>query len=110
MAGVGTEITEYLKEYHMTEAKAIKGRDLCELFNVKDKQLRNIITVLRQEQKPICSSSNGYWYSKAPEDLEKTLHRMEAQVHNMNFSITGLKRILQEVKENEKEESGKEKK
>jgi hypothetical protein len=72
------------------------------LFNLKDKQLRNVVTVLRQEGKPICSSSYGYWYSRVPEDLEKTLHRLEAQVHNMNFSIAGLKRILQEVQDDER--------
>ena len=97
MAGVGADITEYLKENHKTEEDAIKGRDLRMLFNLKDKQLRNVISVLRQNGKPICSSSNGYWYSKDQEDLEKTLHRMEAQVHNMNYSIAGLKKILQEV-------------
>ena len=99
MADVGAEIVEYLKEHHKTEDTAIKGRDLCILFNLKDKPLRNLVAILRQKGKPICSSSNGYWYSKAPEDLEKTLHRMEAQVHNMNFSIAGLNRILKEVQD-----------
>lgn len=100
MAGVGTGIAEYLKEYHKVEAQAIKGREIRILFNLcDDKQLRNIVTVLRQEGEPICSSSNGYWYSYEPEDLEKTIHRMEAQVFNMNRSIAGLSRILQEVKD-----------
>ena len=99
MAGVGTDIAEYLKEYHRTEGEAIKARDLRMLFNLQDKQLREVIAVLRQEGEAICSSSYGYWYSKDPEDLKKTVHRMEAQVHNMNFSITGLKRILQEIQD-----------
>lgn len=97
MVGVGADITEYLRDNHKTEREAIKGRDLCVLFNMKDKHLRNIVSVLRQDGEPICSSSNGYWYSKDPEDLEKTLHRMEAQVHNMNYSIAGLQRTLQEI-------------
>lgn len=29
MAEVGKDITEYLKEFHTTEGKAIKARELC---------------------------------------------------------------------------------
>lgn len=99
MASVGADITEYLKDYHLSENKAIKGRELCVLFNLTDKQLRNVVSGLRQEGKPICSSSYGYWYSTDPEDIEKTIHRLEAQVENMNISVKGLKRALQEVQD-----------
>lgn len=103
MIKLHTDIADYLRDYYPKESGAIKGRELCALFNLKDKQLRNIVTVLRQEGEAICSSSYGYWYSRDPEDLEKTLHRLEAQVRNMNYSIAGLQRILQEV-QNEPEE------
>lgn len=99
MASVGADITEYLKDYHLSENKAIKGRELCVLFNLTDKQLRNVVSGLRQEGKPICSSSYGYWYSTDPEDIEKTIHRLEAQVENMNISVNGLKKALQEVQD-----------
>jgi hypothetical protein len=99
MASVGADITEYLKDYHLSENKAIKGRELCVLFNLTDKQLRNVVSGLRQEGKPICSSSYGYWYSTDPEDIEKTIHRLEAQVANMNISIRGLEKALQEVQD-----------
>ena len=95
---IDNDLVEYLKDHHNTEEKAIKSRDLSVLFNLKSRDIRNIVTVLRQEGKPVCSSSNGYWYSEDPEDLEKTLHRMEAQVHNMSLSIAGLKKKLLEVK------------
>lgn len=94
MASVGADITEYLKEYHKHENEAIKGRELCVLFNLTDKQLRNVVSGLRQDGEAICSSSYGYWYSTDPEDIEKTLHRMEAQVKNMNVSIAGLQKVL----------------
>ena len=99
MASVGADITEYLKDYHLSENKAIKGRELCVLFNLTDKQLRNVVSGLRQEGKPICSSSYGYWYSTDPEDIEKTIHRLEAQVANMNISIRGLEKASQEVQD-----------
>lgn len=95
---IDNDLVEYLKDHHNTEEKAIKSRDLSVLFNLKSRDIRNIVTVLRQEGKPVCSSSNGYWYSEDPEDLEKTLHRMEAQVHNMSLSIAGLQKKLLEVK------------
>lgn len=101
MVSVGTDIAEYLKLCHKTEAEAIKGRNLRELFGLQDKQLRSEIALLRQEGEAICSSSNGYWYSKDLGDLEKTLHRLEAQVHNMENSIAGLQRILQEARDEE---------
>jgi len=94
MAGVGAEITEYLKDYHTEERTAIKGRELCVLFNLTDKQLRNVVSGLRQDGEAICSSSYGYWYSTDPEDVEKTLRRLEGQVKNMNVSIAGLQKVL----------------
>ena len=91
---VGKEMLDYLKDYHTKEAKALKSRDLRTLFNLTDKQVRNVVTQLRQEGKPVCSSSYGYWYSEDPEDIEKTIHRLDAQVKNMNISINGLRKAL----------------
>ena len=94
MERVDVEILDYLKDYHTEEHKAVKGRELCVLFNLTDKQIRNVVSGLRQEGLPVCSSSCGYWYSEDPEDIEKTLRRLEGQVKNMNSSITGLKKAL----------------
>ena len=85
----------YLKDYHNKESEAVKNRELRSLFSLTDKQVRNVVSQLRQEGEPICSSSYGYWYSTDPNDIEKTLHRLEAQVGNMNISIKGLKQALQ---------------
>ena len=106
MAGVGSDIAEYLRDNHNTEENAIKGRDLCVLFNLRDKQIRNVVSVLRQGGEPICSSSSGYWYSNDPEDLEKTIYRMESQVANMNYSIEGLYRILKDIEQENKGYTG----
>lgn len=79
MAEVGKDITEYLKEFHTTEGKAIKARELCVLFNVHQKQLRNIVSDLRQNGEAICSSTYGYWYSRDPDDISTTLSRLVGQ-------------------------------
>ena len=38
MADTGRDIVEYLQEFHKEERTAIKGRELCVLFNLTDKQ------------------------------------------------------------------------
>lgn len=94
MADVGRDIAEYLKDYHTEESTAIKARDLCTLFNLTNRDIRNVVSGLRQEGEAICSSTSGYWYSTEPEDISKTLRRLEGQVMNMNNSIKGLKKVL----------------
>ena len=101
MFDVGTDIVEYLKAYHKDEATAIKGRDLRVLFNLTDRELRLVISSLRQNGEAVCSSTWGYWYSENPEDIQITLSRLEGQVKNMNLTIKGLKEVLTGGKEDE---------
>ena len=91
------DIAEYLKEYHTTEADAIKNRELRELFNLTDRQVRRIVHELRCKGVAICSSSEGYWYSENRADIKRTLHKMEAQIQDMEYSIAGLYKALKEV-------------
>lgn len=96
---IGMDITEYLKDYHNTEKTAIKGRDLCVLFNLHSKQLRNVVSDLRRDGKPICSSNAGYWYSEKAEDIDCTITRLSEQVKNMSRSIEGLYKAKGAVKD-----------
>ena len=93
MGGVAQDVAEYLQEYHTTEQTAIKARDLGDLFNLRGKPLRDIISVLRQNSVPICSSWFGYWYSTDPKDIEKTLHQLKSRVKNINPAIAGLDKV-----------------
>lgn len=86
------DLIEYLKDNHTTEGKALKSRQICELFNLHSKQVRNIVSVLRQKGEPVCSSNYGYWYSTDPEDLDRTIQRLSAQVKNMSRAVEGLHR------------------
>lgn len=95
---VNSDIVAYLRDYHNTEFTAIKGRDLCTLFNLHSKQIRNIVGELRQSGEPICSSNCGYWYSTNVEDLDRTIGRLSAQVKNMNLSVDGLYRAREAIK------------
>ncbi|GKH50337.1 hypothetical protein CE91St46_14480 [Eubacteriales bacterium] len=97
---VAADIVDYLREYHTSENKAIKGRELCELFNLHSKQVRNIVSDLRQDGEPICSSNYGYWYSKELDDIDRTIKRLSEQVKNMSRAIEGLQKA-KEVAQNE---------
>jgi hypothetical protein len=88
------DVLEYLKNYHTEESEAIKGRELCELFNITARQVRILVSRLRRDGEAVCSSTHGYWYSTDPADIDITLRRLEEQVKHMNSAITGLKGIL----------------
>lgn len=84
------DIVDYLKDYHTEEKNAINCGELAQLFNVTSKQVRNIISALRQDGAPICSSSYGYWYSEDRADLLRTLNKIRSQIHNMECTAKGL--------------------
>ncbi len=91
---LGELVLDYLKDNHFSEETAVKNRDLAEMFNLRGRELRDLVTTLRQRGNPVCSSSYGYWYSTDPADVEKTLRRLEGQVKSMNVSIEGLRRAI----------------
>lgn len=94
-------IIDYLMEYHNTEKKAINSRSLCELFNLHSKQVRSLVSVMRQNGEPVCSSNNGYWYSTEIENIDRTIKRLAEQVKNMNRAIEGLNKAKERVIEYE---------
>jgi hypothetical protein len=92
LMSVAEDVLEYLKEYHNSETKAIKSRGLCELFNLQNRQVRHLVSGLRQKGSPICSSNSGYWYSEDREDIDSTINRLSDQVRNMSLTIRGLRK------------------
>ena len=87
-------LLEYLKDYHTAESMAVKSRELRSLFNLTDRQVRILVSHLRRCGEPVCSSSCGYWYSTDPEDIQKTIQRLTAQIDNMIDSTAGLNKAL----------------
>lgn len=86
------EIAYHLKDYYTTEDNAISAGGLGELYNLTKRQVRMVVTSLRKEGFPICSSNMGYWYGKNKKDVEKTVNRLEAQITNMQKAVNGLLR------------------
>lgn len=85
------ELLEYLQDHHATELRAVGARELSTLFNTTQRGLRAMVTELRKQGNPVCSSNHGYWYSEDPEDIGKTVARLEAQVDKMEQAVNGLK-------------------
>lgn len=92
MQDIHKDIKDHLKQFNQSESTAISAGDLGELYNLTKRGVRAVVTVLRQEGYPICSSNAGYWYSTDPEDIEKTAKRLEAQAINMSKAVDGLRK------------------
>lgn len=84
------EIMCHLRAGYTTEDEAINARELGELYNLTKREIRMVVTALRKEGYPICSSNNGYWYGKNEKDVDKTVKRLEAQIANMQEAVDGL--------------------
>ena len=87
----GNDLLEYLQDHHTEEINAVGARELSTLFNITQRGLRSLVTELRKEGYPVCSSNSGYWYSEDEEDIRKTVDRMEAQMEKMEQAVAGLK-------------------
>ena len=65
-------IEVFLREYHMGEERAVHSKDLEALFFISGRALRRCIKQLREEEIPICSSKNGYYYAKDQAEIKKS--------------------------------------
>ncbi len=65
-------IEVFLREHHMGEERAVHSKDLEALFFISGRSLRKCIKQLREEEVPICSSKNGYYYAKDQAEIKKS--------------------------------------
>ena len=61
----------FLREHHKGEERAIHSKELEALFSLTGRALRRIISELRKEEIPICSSKDGYFYAKTQAEIKK---------------------------------------
>ena len=84
------EINEYLKKNHTGSEKAVFSEELERLFSMNGRSVRRLISSLRQDGYPICSSSKGYYYAKTQEEINKTVSRLNELVTGVSNARTGL--------------------
>ena len=89
-------IAEYLKRHHRGEKNAVTSRELETAFDVKGKDLRNIINALRRDGVPIASSGSGYFYAATAQEVRHTIAHMTHRISGISAAIRGLTRALDE--------------
>jgi len=83
-------ICAYLKKHHTGAGRAVHSRELEQLFSIDGRSLRRCISELRQEGKPICSDSTGYYYAEKQDDINHTIARLNKLVTRIANARTGM--------------------
>ncbi|MBQ3424648.1 MAG: HTH domain-containing protein [Eubacterium sp.] len=85
-----TDVLNYLKGNHRGEEQAVSSKELEQLFSLEGRSVRRIISALRQEGHPICSSQKGYYYAASQQEINETIARLNEFVTGISNSRTGL--------------------
>ncbi|MBQ9825927.1 MAG: hypothetical protein IJM61_01935 [Firmicutes bacterium] len=83
-------IEAFLREYHKGEERAVHSKDLEALFFISGRDLRRLISELRKEEIPICSSRNGYFYAGSQADIRKCAKMLGSLSDGVNNSRMSL--------------------
>lgn len=84
------EIYGYLNKNHTGSDKAVLSKELERLFSLNGRSLRRLISSLRQDGYPICSSCKGYYCAKSQNEINETISRLNELVTGVSNSRTGL--------------------
>ena len=89
------QLAEYLWQYHLGEGSAATSRELERTFSVRGKELRDAVNRLRRRGIPIASSSSGYFYAAAEQEVRATIAHMTHRISGIAAAIRGLNRSLE---------------
>ncbi len=85
-------LKEFLKENCFGKENAVFSRDLEERFLVTGRDLRRIISSLRENGVPICSDfHHGYYYAKNQDEINKTVRGLNEHVAGVSNTIADLR-------------------
>ena len=85
-------LKDFLKENCLGKENAVFSRDLEERFLVTGRDLRRIISSLREKGEPICSDfHHGYFFAKNQDEIKKTVKGLNEHVAGVSNTITDLK-------------------
>ena len=89
-------IADYLKHYHLGEQNAVTSRELELAYNMRGKELRNLVNTLRCSGIPIASSGNGYFYASTEQEVRATIVHMTHRISGIAAAIRGLTSALEQ--------------
>ncbi len=89
-------IAEYLKSCHLGEQNAITSRELECTFDLRGKELRDLINTLRRSGVPIASGGSGYFYAATEQEVRATIAHMTHRIGGIAAAIRGLMQALEQ--------------
>lgn len=83
-------ICDYLRKYHKGRQKAVHSKELEDRFSIKGRDLRRVISALRQDGIAICSNEKGYYFAENQKEINATVSRLNELVTKISNARTGL--------------------
>lgn len=89
-----TTFEKYMKDEHTGKENAIKSKTLESLFRCKGKEIRHMVNELRCLGVPICSCSQGYFYSTNASDIRDTISHLAGRASKIIAAHDGMEKSL----------------
>ena len=97
---VTTHTPEELAQAHVVQralatssvAAPIKSPELQRATGFSGPLVRALVNILRQEGVAVCSSSQGYFLARSPEELDVSISHLEQRARSITRAALGLKR------------------
>ncbi len=70
----------------------IKSKRLEAILDINGNEVRAIIHYLRGQGYPICSSTQGYWYTDDPEEIDKSINHLRQRANSITSVANALHR------------------
>lgn len=87
-------VCRYLKTNHNGRSKAALSRQLEAAFSCKGADIRKCINALRSDGVPICSCTDGYFYSENPVDIRGTVNQLHSRISKIEKAKTGMEKTI----------------
>ena len=87
---------KYMKNEHTGREIAIKSKALEGIFHCKGIEIRHMVNELRCLRVPICSCSQGYFYSTSAADVRDTIKHLEGRANKIKAAHDGMQKYLAE--------------
>ena len=95
-----TTFEKYMQNEHTGRENAIKNKTLESIFRCKGKEIRHMVNELRCLGVPICSCSQGYFYSTRPSDIRETINHLAGRANKIIAAHDGMEKSLPRGTEN----------
>ena len=89
-----TAFEKYMKNEHMGRDNAVKSKTLEGIFRCKGIEIRHMVNELRCLGVPICSCSQGYFYSTNPPDIRETLNHLAGRASKIKAAHDRMENAL----------------